>query len=104
MGQDHTKLVDLPTPAGEPEPDAKKLARIILCNRGCVAHIDNDNWQIVKDLPDDWDDLNDEQQDQWYDAEGLIASNHEFPELGISYGYGILEALAHIVGMHLEMA
>ena len=104
MGQDHTKLVDLPALEGEPEPDAKKLARIILTNRGCTVRVDNDNWQIVKALPAKWEDWNDEQQDEWYDTEGLIASNHEFPELGISYGFGVLEAMAHIVGVNLEVA
>lgn len=87
----------------EERTQAEILADIIKSNKGCRAFIDNDNWHIIKALPEGFEDWNDEYEDDWYENEALIASNHQFPDLGISYGYGILEALATLVGMTLEL-
>lgn len=67
-------------------------------NRGCTAYIDNDSWYIIAALPDNWDEMGDEKQDDWLEGEGTIAKSRDFPDLECTYGFGILEALAHAVG------
>ncbi len=82
---------------------AEKLAQLITKHKGtCTAYIDNDSWHLMKDVPEEWDDLTDEQQDAWYTTEGVIAESIDYPDLGIVHGYGILEALAFAAGLKLE--
>ena len=82
---------------------AETLAQLIVKHKGaCTAIIDNDNWQILMDTPPGWDDWDDDRQDEWYENEGVIARSRDYPDLGVSYGYGILEALAQLVGLKVE--
>lgn len=82
---------------------AEALAQLIINHKGeCIAIIDNDSWQIVKDTPAGWDDWSEARQDEWYETEGVIARSSDYPRLGVSYGYGILEALAQLVGLKVE--
>ncbi len=82
---------------------AETLAQLIVEHKGgCTAIIDNDSWRILKDVPPGWDEWDDDRQDEWYDNEGVIARSSDYPQLGLSYGYGILEALAQLVGLKVE--
>lgn len=82
---------------------AETLAQLIVKHKGnCTAFIDNDNWQIMKDAPEGWDGWPEDRQDEWYENEGVIARSSDYPRLGVSYGYGILEALALLAGLKVE--
>lgn len=87
----------------EEREQVEALAQLIIKHKGaCTAIIDNDNWQIVQDVPPGWDEWEDDRQDEWYENEGVIARSSDYPSLEVSYGYGILEALAFVVGLKLE--
>lgn len=82
---------------------AETLGKLIIKHKGtCTAIIDNDNWQILKDVPSDWDSWEDDRQDEWYENEGVITRSSDYPDLGVTYGYGILEALASLIGLKVE--
>ncbi len=82
---------------------AEALARILAEHKGhCTAVIDNDNWQILIDPPEGYEEWNEDAQDEWYETKGVVANNHEFPDLGNSYGYGVLEALALAAEIKVE--
>lgn len=83
------------------EEEIVKLAKIITNNPGAVAYIDNDAWYLYKPLPTGYDDWPQEEQDEWY-GKSRLACSDDFALLGNSYGYGLLEAMAHIHNIKLE--
>lgn len=84
---------------------AENLAALLERYRGrCSMFVDNDNWQIIQTPPEGYGDWPEEKQDEWYETEGMIADNHNFPDLGISHGLGVLEALALSAMIKLEYA
>lgn len=88
----------------------KDLVQIIRDNPGCVAEIDNDSWQLRKEVPEGFVDLHWTKQERWYDENQLACSDDKFdPPLGDGgygsgncYGGDILQALAKIVGIKVE--
>lgn len=83
------------------EEEMVKLAKIIKNNPEAVAYIDNDSWHLYRLPPPDFDDWSKVQQDDWYDTCQLACSN-DFKFLGITHGYGLLEAMAHILNIELD--
>jgi len=91
----------------------KDLVQIIRDNPGCVARIDNDSWELLKEDPDttsfDFDDATDDEIDAWDEANVLVSSNDDIEPLGDGgygsgncYGGDILQALASIVGVKIQ--
>ncbi len=78
-----------------------KLAEIIKANPGAVAYIDNDCWRLDKPLPVDHDKWSEESWTEWYKICELACSD-DFKFLGITHGYGLLEAMADIHNINLE--
>lgn len=83
------------------EEEIVKLAQIITNNPGAVACIDNDSWHLYRLPPPDYDDWSSVQQDDWYHTCRLAYSG-DFKFLGITHGYGLLEAMAHLLKIKLE--
>lgn len=85
--------------------ETRDLATIIRENPGCVAIIDNDEWEIKKARPEDYDDWTIEEQDA-FDASSQLASSlcryRDTTDRGHVYGTDILIALASIVGIKIE--
>lgn len=78
----------------------EKLAKLIEQYKGkCTAIIDNDSWYILKDEPEG---MTDDEQDEWYEQESVIAKSTDYSDLGVVYGTGILEALAWTAGLKVE--
>ena len=82
--------------------DAEKLAQIIKDNPGALAIVDNDSWYLEAPQPKDYDDWDGEQQYHWDEHKRTIARSYDFPELGISHGYGLLEAMAILTNVTIE--
>jgi hypothetical protein len=82
--------------------DERKLAEIIKANPGAVAYIDNDNWHLDKPIPHELANWSEEKQNEWYDSCELTNSA-AFPKLGVSYGHGLLQAMAALLDIKLEI-
>ena len=93
----------------------KDLVQIIRDNPGCVARIDNDSWELLKEDPEtalfDWVSATGEEADAWHEANVLVSSNDDIEPLGgrgygsgNCYGGDILQALASIVGVKIQSA
>ena len=80
----------------------EKLAQLIRENPGATIMIDNDNWQIYRPGPVDYDTWSEDAQMQWDETHSVLAANNNYPELSALYGYGVLEALAIIAGVKIE--
>ncbi|MCP4370017.1 MAG: hypothetical protein GY797_18155 [Deltaproteobacteria bacterium] len=81
--------------------DEERLAQIIKTNPGATAYIDNDNWQLNKPEPPEYDDWSEDKQEDWYKS-CQLAGSRDFPTLGISYGYGLLEAMGLLLKIKIE--
>lgn len=86
---------------------AKDLVQIIKDNPGCVVLVDNDSWSIERrpQTPEGFDEWPSLAQDEWWEKQVIARSDDKFthPEHGANcYGEGVLNALADIVGIHIE--
>jgi hypothetical protein len=86
----------------------KDLAQVIRDNPGCVAVIDNDSWTLHRESPGNCPHDDDTQADRWLEA-NVLACDSDISPLGDGgygsgncYGGDILQALAQIVGIHVE--
>lgn len=84
--------------------EKKDLAQIIQENPGCVARIDNDYWEISKNdaPPDNFNDWDDEKREAWWQSQ-IIAKSSDYDDSDSlysgHYGWGVMQALAKIVGI-----
>lgn len=87
------------------------LVDVIRANLGCVAIIDNDNWELCKPPPpkEVLDGMSDDEYDEWCETGRVLVNSHAtIVRRGGGYGSGncyggdILQALAEIVGIKVE--
>lgn len=84
------------------------LVKAIRENPGCIATIDNDMWWLDRAKPESYDQMSDEEKDDWHQRSEIVRSSDPIVRRGSGYGSGnayggdILQALAEIVGMHIE--
>lgn len=88
---------------------AKDLIAIIWENPGCIATIDNDHWKLERsaERPDGFDHWTDEAQDEWFAQLTIASSDDEFTEPRYNdpiEGRGLMQALADLVGITVELA
>lgn len=67
---------------------------------GCVALLDNDCWSIERPKPDNWGDMTETEQDQWYNEQATLFCSRDVD--GCDYGGGLIEVLALAVEMTCE--
>lgn len=84
--------------------DAEKLAKIIEKNPGAVALVDNDDWYLEAPKPAGYDEWDEEQRYYWDEHRSTLARSYDFPELGATYGRGLLEAMALLTNITIENA
>jgi hypothetical protein len=92
--------------------ELKDLVQIIRNNPGCVAVIDNDCWELLKEDPDttlfDFEAATENECDEWHEANVLVTHDEIEPlgdggyGSGNCYGGDILQALAAIVGIKVQ--
>lgn len=82
--------------------DAEKLAQIIKDNPGATAIIDNDSWYLDAPQPEEYPTWDKEQKHHWDKNKSTLARSYDFPELEVSYGYGLLQAMAVLNDITIE--
>ena len=84
----------------------KDLVQIVRDNPGCRFTVDNDAWYVTPALPKPESEMTDQDWDDLYERklacdEDVIARGSGYGS-GCCYGGDILQALAEIVGVHIE--
>lgn len=82
----------------------KDLVQIIKDNPGCVAMVDNDEWTIWSSPPKPENEMSYDEYDDWMLSSELCrdGEHKEFSSRDSLDGFGILMALAEIVGMKIK--
>lgn len=81
----------------------KDLVQIIRDNPGCVVIVDNDNWQLYKEHPDN-EPEDASENERWHEKNELARDTNIEPidGGGCCHGQDVLAALAVIVGITVE--